>query len=235
MKKLLSAASAQEFKIALSAIDVHVPPRTEGRKKDQVERYSIAYLLASLPSQEITYPVDLTHQDRPDFFLQMADREIGIEHIEAVPENHVRAAIFRQKGVGPPVYFLQKHQPGELSRSNNAILSDITQNKAGPAWVGNEVEVKWARVVMHCIDAKVQVINKPGFTKFKENWLLVYNNWPLPGVHHQEASSLLADSCQKKSVHNEFNRVFVLDSKFLCEIGQRTRIHPVNSPSVNRC
>ncbi|MBY0420309.1 MAG: hypothetical protein K2W88_19835, partial [Pararheinheimera sp.] len=101
MTELLSAASAKEFKIALSAIDVHVPPRTQGRKKDQAERYSIAHLLASLPSEEIAYPIRLTHQDRPDFVLHMAEREIGIEHIEAVPENHVRASIFRQKGAGP--------------------------------------------------------------------------------------------------------------------------------------
>ena len=232
MTKLLSAASAEEFKISLSAIDVHVPPRTGGRKKDHAERYSIAHLLASLPAEEISYPVNLTHQDRPDFFLQMANREIGIEHIEAVPENHVRATIFRQKGIGPQVHMLQRHQPGELSRSNNEIRSDIIQDIVGAPWVGNEVEVEWARVMLHCIDAKVEILNKPGFTKFKENWLLIYNNWPLPAVHHEEASSLLADLCLNKVVPREFSRVFILDSKFLCEISKRTRLHPVNSPSA---
>ena len=232
MTKLLSAASAEEFKAALAAIDIHVPPRIKGRKKDQAERYSIAHLLASLPSDYIFYPVNLTHQERPDFFLQMANLDVGIEHVEAVPENHVRASIFRQKGDGPQVHLLEKHLPGELRRSKNAILNDIIRDKASPPWVGNEVEVEWARVMLHFIDSKVQIINKSGFTKFEENWLLIYNNWPLPRVHHEEACLLLTDSFPNKVLPSEFNRVFILDSKVLCEFGKCTRLHPVIPPSA---
>ena len=232
MTKLLTAASAEELKVALAAIDIHVPIRTKGRKKEHSERYSIAHLLASLPSEDIFYPVNLTHQDRPDFFLQMANLDVGIEHVEAVPENHVWASIYRQKGVGPQVHLLEKHQPGELSRSNNTILNDIIRDKASSPWVGNEVEVDWAKVMLHFIDAKVKIINKSGFAKFEENWLLIYNNWPLPSVHHEEACSLLTNSFPNKILPSEFNRVFILDSKVLCEFGKRTRLHPVNPPSA---
>lgn len=232
MTKLLSAASAVEFKAALSAIDIHVPPRSKGRKKEQGERYSIAHLLASLPSEDILYPVNLTQQERPDFFLQMANLDVGIEHVEAVPESHVRASIYRQKGDGPQVHLLKKHQPGEFRRSKKAILNDIIRDKASPPWVGNEVEVDWARVMLHFIDSKVKIINKSGFAKFEENWLLIYNNWPLPGVHHEEVCSLLTDSFPNKILPSEFNRVFILDSKVLCEFGKRTRLHPVKPPSA---
>ena len=232
MTKLLSAASAEELKVALAAIDIHVPIRTKGRKKQQAERYSIAHLLASLPSGDIFYPVNLTHHDRPDFFLQMANLDIGIEHVEAVPENHVRDSIYRLKGVGLQVHLLKKHQPGELSRSNIAILDDIIRGNGSPPWEGNEVEVDWARVMLHFIDSKVKIINKSGFTKFKENWLLIYNNWPLPGVRHEQACSLLTDSFPNKVLPSEFNRVFILDAKVLCEFGKRTRLHPVNPPTV---
>jgi hypothetical protein len=228
--ELLSAANEEEFRLALSAIDVHVPARSEGRKKEQAERYSIAHLLASLPCEEISYPLSLTHQDRPDFVLHMANRKIGIEHIEAVPENHVRASIFRQKGIGPKVYMLQRHDPGELSSSNNTIRNDIIQDNAGAPWLGNEVEVEWTKVMQHCIDAKLEILNRSGFTKFQENWLLIYNNWPLPGVHHKEATSLLASTFQNNSTPTNFNRVFILDSKVLCEVGNLSRLHPVKSP-----
>ena len=230
MTKLLSVASAEKFNLALSAIDIHVPSRIEDRKKEQVERYSIAHLLASLPSEDIDYPVNLTHQDRPDFFLQMANLKVGIEHVEAVPENHVRASIFRLKGLGPQVHLLKKHQPGELSRSNRAILNDINRDKASLPWVGNEVEVEWAMVMLDFIGRKVKIINQSGFKKFEENWLLIYNNWPLPGVHYEEACSLLTDSFPNKVLPSEFNRVFILDSKVLCEFGKRTCLHPVNPP-----
>lgn len=157
---------------------------------------------------------------------------VGIEHVEAVPENHVRASIYRQKGVGPQVHLLEKHQPGELSRSNNTILNDIIRDKASSPWVGNEVEVDWAKVMLHFIDAKVKIIYKSGFAKFEENLLLIYNNWPLPGVHHEEACSLLTNSFPNKILPSEFNRVFILDSKVLCEFGKRTRLHLVKPPSA---
>lgn len=162
----------------------------------------------------------------------MAHREIGIEHMEAVPENHVRESIYRQQGIGPTVHILKKHQPGEVSRSNDSILTDIIQDKAGAPWVGNEVEIEWAKVMLHCIDAKNAALNKSGFTKFTENWLLIYNKWPLPGVHYDEAISLLANSIQNRSAASEYNRVFILDSRFLCEIGIFTRLIPVISPSA---
>lgn len=232
MTEILSAANAEEFKNALSAIDIHVPARTEGRKKDQTERYSIAHLMASLPSEELSYPLSLNHQERPDFVLTMVNKKIGIEHVEAVPENHVRASIFRKKGVDHQVHLLQKHRQGESSRSNNAIMNEIIQDRAGAPWVGNEAEVEWADVMLYCIKSKAKILNKPGFTKFEENWLLVYNNWPLPRVYHEEASSLLAKSCVADGLLDEFSRIFVLDSKVMCEISESTRIHTVNTPSA---
>jgi hypothetical protein len=230
--EILSAANVEEFKSGLSAIDIHVPARNEGREKYQTERYSIAHLLASLPSEELFFPLLLNHQERPDFVLTMVNRKIGIEHIEAVPENHVRASIFRKQGEGPQVHLLQRHIPGESRRSNNAILSEITHDRAGAPWVGNDVEVEWAEVMLHCIKGKVKKLNKPGFSKFEENWLLIYKNWPLPGIRHKEASSLLSNSCVADGLLDEFSRIFVLDSKVLCEISESTRLHTVKTPSV---
>lgn len=230
MSEILFATNVDEFKNALTTIDIRVPARTQGRKKEQTERYDISHLMASLPYEEMSYPLKLNHKERPDFFLTMENREIGIEVTEAVPENRVRASIFREKGLGPQVHFLQKHRPGESRLSKNEILSEINQGRAGAPWVGNEVEVKWAEVMLHFIKRKVKRLNQPGFTKHKENWLLIYNNWPLPGLHHEEASSLLKNSCGVEGLLSEFNRIFVLDSKFLCEISHRTRLHTVKSP-----
>ncbi len=232
MIEILFATNAEEFKKALTTIDIHVPARSDGRKKEQTERYDIAHLMASLPLEEMSYPLTINKQERPDFVLTMANRSIGIEVTEAVPENHVRASIFRQKGQGPKVHFLQKHGIGDQRVCKSAILSEIMHDKAGAIWRGNEVEIQWKEVMLHFIKRKVERLNQRGFTRFKENWLLIYNNWPLPGVHHEEGCSLLTNSCVADGLLDDFIRIFILDSKFLCEISHRTRLHAFKSPNA---
>ena len=188
--------------------------------------------MATLPETELTYPLHLVHQDRPDFVLHMPEREIGIELTEAVPENHVRKSLLRQRGLGPNVHLLQRHLPGESRRSTAMLEDEIINDIASGPWVGNEVEVEWANVMLHCSEAKVVAINKPGFVNHHENWLLIYDNWPLPGVHHEEAASIFETLCKPEGILRIFNRIFVLDSKCLCEIGSGIKIHTVEDPSA---
>ena len=106
--------------------------------------------MATLPETELTYPLHLVHQDRPDFVLHMPEREIGIELTEAVPENHVRTSLLRQRGLGPNVHLFQRHLPGESRRSTAMLEDEIINDIASGPWVGNEVEVEWANVMLHC-------------------------------------------------------------------------------------
>jgi hypothetical protein len=112
---MLHAETEKELKTSLATLDLKVSPRSEGRTKEQVERYAAAHLLATLPSQRLSFPLILEHRDRPDFLLKMGKYSIGIEHTEAVPQNEAHASVLRHAGHGPDVYFLGRHVPGEPS------------------------------------------------------------------------------------------------------------------------
>ena len=87
--------------------------------------------------------------------------------------------------------------------------------------------------MLHCARIKVVAIKKPGFERYEENWLLIYDNWPLPGVHHKVAMSLFETQCKSEGILQFFNRLFVLDSKYLCEIGNDIHIHPLQDPAAD--
>ncbi len=103
---ILRADTPAELRVGLAELDIDVPPRSEGRRNHHAERYCIAQVLATLPFARFSFPLTLTHSDKPDFLLAMPGTDVGIEHTEAVPENIARADFLRQReGLGPDVYF----------------------------------------------------------------------------------------------------------------------------------
>lgn len=103
---VLRADTPAELKARLAELDIDVPLRSEGRRNHHAERYCIAPMLATLPVEQLSFPLTLIHSDKPDFLLAMPSTDVGIEHTEAVPENIARADFLREKeGLGPDVYF----------------------------------------------------------------------------------------------------------------------------------
>lgn len=232
MQPLLVAESAADLRRALALLDIQVMRRAQGRKKAQTERFSIAYLLASLPTEYLEFPLALEHGDRPDFVLRLPSVTVGIEVTEAVPQNHARASVIRQSGVGKSVHFIKRARPGEEARSTESLRAEIELDWPGEPWVGNEPEREWADAMLHCSMSKVATAHKPGFTIHPFNWLLIYDNWPLPGHRHSDANALLATECVKAGVLATFQRIFVLDSKYACEVSATPTLHAVQEPAV---
>jgi len=79
-KIILQSNTPSELKARLAELDIAVPPRSEGRRNHHAERYCIAHLLATLPINRLSFPLTLTHTDRPDFVLDMPGGNVGIEH-----------------------------------------------------------------------------------------------------------------------------------------------------------
>jgi hypothetical protein len=76
MTIILSANNPEELKIKLAEMDINVPRRSNGRKTIQVERYCIAYFLATLPISSLLFPLTVSHgDDKPDFVLNMSTKK----------------------------------------------------------------------------------------------------------------------------------------------------------------
>ncbi len=230
MTLLFHADSALDLKHKLAKLDITVLPRSRGRTTQQTERYAIAHLLSSLPSSHLPFPLVVEHGDRPDCVISTRDAAIGIELTEAVPANVAHASAMRESGIGPDTYFIPRATPGERKKSTAELREEIELDAPGAPWMGNAPEREWAEAMFHFVRTKVAKVQKPGFTRFPCNWLVIYDNWPLPSVRLDEACSLLADKFHEKDVLSTFDRVFVLTSRFLCEVGPTVCLHPAQDP-----
>ena len=215
---LVEANSADDLRVRLTGIDIEVPPRHEGRTTPQVERYDMVHLLATLPSHRWTYPLTVTHGDRPDFLLVDGDgRQIALECVEAVPENEAKKAFLRGRGHGPEMHFIGHAEPGEPRRSTKRLLKEIEADDAGDGWAGDSVEREWANAVAHFATEKARSVRKDGYERGDETWLLMYDNWPLPHVKPETAASYFVAHPAVAEIFGSFGRVFVMDGQGVWE------------------
>lgn len=89
---MIEATSATELLKRLTALDISVPLRTEGRTKDHGERAWICRFLATFAETGLLdFPLCVDHIDRPDIVLHLPSSSIGLEITEAVPKNWAHA------------------------------------------------------------------------------------------------------------------------------------------------
>ena len=216
---MFEADNQAELISILTKKDIFVPKRTEGRTKEHTETYAIAYLFSTLACIDLlNYPICLTHRDRPDFLLSCGGRKIGIEHTEVVAQNEAHKAVLRKKGNGPDVYFFGHPQPGESKKKAKELIDEIMVNDGGEGWNGDSVEREWATAMFYSVTQKESAIRKEGFDRFDEDWLLMYDNWWLPGLEIEEAAWMFFNLYKNKQSAKEFDRIFVISGDCVCEI-----------------
>jgi hypothetical protein len=231
MEVILRASTTEELKSGLAQLDIDVPDRSEGRSNHHTERYCIAHLLATLPETRLSFPLTLTHSDRPDFVLSMPKGDVGIEHTEAVPENVARAQFLRGKGFGPVVYFTPHATPGEPRKTAAELRQEIESDEAGDGWAGDSAEREWAAAMAHYVKEKMTKATVDGFAHHAANWLLVYDNWPLPNIKFAKAASLLHQLLIELSTLTVFDTIFVLNDAQMCELGDSPIVYAVADSS----
>lgn len=191
----IKASNADELAAAVASIDVSVPLRTEGRTTDHCERWSICRLLATIADSGcLKYPITVIHRDRPDFHIQHGSKGVGVEVTEVVPENDAAIDACREHHQVEGPFFMKRHSPGEGRLKGAELRSAATSNESGDGWGGDSVEREWVAAMLAFISAKVEKTRKPGFQLFQENWLLMYDNWSLPGVDREDAAARLSAS-----------------------------------------
>jgi len=215
---MLKAKSDSELIGLLTGLDISVPRRTKGRTTEHTERYSIAHLLSALVGKDrIYYPLNLTKRERPDFLLTLDGMKVGIEHTEAVPSNVAHKDALRGQGNVSKPLFIQHHQPGEEKKSTKELKKEIEANDPGDGWVGDKPERALADAIIYFIDKKIVTMQKDGFEKFEQNWLLIYDNCRLPMVDRNEAMRLVQKRIIEEKARQEFDRIYVITGQYLCE------------------
>jgi hypothetical protein len=231
---ILRVDTPAELRTRLAGLDIGVPTRSEGRRNYHAERYCIAHLLATLPIEQLSFPLTLTHSDKPDFLLAMPGVEVGIEHTEAVPENIARADALRgREGLGPDVYFTPHASPGEARKTAAELRCEIEADEPGSGWCGDSPEREWAAAIVHHVKEKMSKAAAEGFVRHPTNWLIVYDNWPLPAINYTKSALYLKPLLVDMGAFSVFDTIFVHDDSHMCEFSGTPIIHALVKPGIN--
>lgn len=220
----LAASSRVELQSKLSSTDITVPFRTEGRTSQHCERYMAARLLSTLAdTDELTFPLEIAHTDRPDFTLTMAGTKVGLECTEAVSEEWAQIDAFRERDFPEAMVMLPMLRPGKASFSLEERLAIAKGEKAGSPWVGKMAERQWAQAQAHFIEAKTKKLRAGNYSAFgSENvWLLIQDEWRVP-VYGREQVLDAARRCmeliQPLLAPPAFGRIYIGNSKWLVRL-----------------
>ncbi len=220
----IKANSADELLEVLNNIDISVPPRTGGRTTEDTERYAIIrYLRSIIHSNHISFPLVLTHRDKPDFFLEMNSDQIGIECTEAIPEQYAWAHALYEKHFPDGLFEPDLFRWDSPTRTKEEIIGLLrrTQNGLhGPGWMGDSVEKEWSKWMSGCIESKTRKLNSAHFEKFEINQLLVYDNLPQAANDLEKSTNMLLKELDRITSINElnFNSVVIESGQVLIQI-----------------
>lgn len=211
---MLTAKNIAELEKALKSIDISVPKRSEGRTTEHTEQHDIVVLLNALSNtNKLSYPIELIKRERPDFLLKASGVEVGIKHTEAVPQNSAHKSVLRDKLEGASqIHFITRSVPGEARKTAKELTEEIQSEKVGAGWAGDSPEREWAEAIMFFIVNKLQGFKKTGFKAFQKNWLLIYDNWPLPALDYQKATELLLLEVKKTNYFATHEKVHIISS-----------------------
>ena len=212
----LVANCAADLLAQLSAIDIRVASRAERRTTEQCERWSICRFLSSYAETElIRYPMRIEKRERPDFLLTLPSTAIGIEVTEVVPPDWARANARRETLDSDDLIFLHRFRPGELRRSSQEIDAIACSIDPGDGWAGDAPEKEWADAMLYFPSQKAKKLAKPGYERFAANWLLIYDNWPLPAVEDAKAATYFVQRLSTLDAPLPFDRVFIECEHFI--------------------
>lgn len=214
----------------LRTIDIIVPLRTEGRKTAHTERWSICRLLSTLDKHSLlVFPVSVTHLDRPDFLVTQSSLQVGVEATEAISEQYAAFSALAEREF-PEVLLDPGHfRWGSPRKSVEKMRKILMQGRlTAPPWEGDRPEEEWALYMESIVRTKLAKLKRPDFSKYVENWLVIYNNLPIPNVHLQKASNcLLPKIADMWNNAPSFDRLYIEHGPVILEIQEHGTAHLV--------
>lgn len=181
----ISACSREELTEALRAVDISVPPRTEGRTSDDCERWSICRFLSTLNGTGLVdFPLRVSKREKPDFQVCTGSSAWGVEVTEAIPKDYARASALLDRENPNALLDMSLFKYGETKTLEQ--IRDILAQKelTGDGWAGESAERELADALRSITESKTAKLRNKGFEKYPRNLLLVYDNMPLPHLDH---------------------------------------------------
>lgn len=215
------AAEESELLSKLAAIDISVPLQEEGGNKVHREQYMFARMLSTLAKEgQLAFPLEVRHREKPDFSLQLPQGTVGIECVEAVPNDWAHINAIRERESPEALIRVPILKPGQ-SLSSAEKTSIAKGEGAGSVWVGRMAERQWADAHTQVIAEKTAKLRKGNYAEFEKNWLLVQDNWPVPLYHlesRQSAAELCIGSIQPLLESPAFSRILVGNANWLTQL-----------------
>jgi len=125
--------------------------------------------------------------------------------------------------------------PGESRKTAAELRREIEADAPGSGWDGDLPEREWAAAIAHYAREKIPKVTADGFVRFPSNWLIVYDNWPLPAVDYTKATSYLAPLLADMDAFSVFDAIFVHNDSRMCEFRDAAPIiHTLVKPGMMR-
>ena len=217
--KRISAHRRDDLLSILSGIDISVPPRGTNRTTAHTERWSICRLLSTLAwENKLDYPCVGRKSERPDYVFRLGVQGVGIEITEAVKEDLARTEVLPEANLSSVI---------DISlfkwRDKRKTLDELRQiarktELTGPGWVGDEPYHEFADAISDKVEDKTRKLNEETFSRFDEDWLLIYENLTLPGADKNQAAEYLTYSLNNYWGSESFHRIFLESGEFIIEL-----------------
>ena len=214
--------------------NIEVPARTKSkdriRRRIAVQRRVMFRALATLAQENLlSYPLELFHQDKPDFLLCYDGHKVGIECVEAVSKEWAETDALMEsdgKHVSLSEYNFKIGTPRRTASERRSII----QNRpCGAGWGDDGMERDWALGIYKSVSDKTNNFKKPGFQKYDKNWLLIWSN--LPGVVRDTKTAMEYLTPKLKCYwpsENRYDKLLIDIGKNLVEIqSQQWKSYPI--------
>ncbi|MFH6953360.1 hypothetical protein ACHSBP_09655 [Pseudoalteromonas sp. XMcav1-K] len=179
-----------ELQEILEKLKVKVLPRGKGRTSEQCEQWVFRESLNLLFCfNKVQLPLNVTKREKPDFHVEMAGANYGVELTEIIHPDHDKALTLPQANVVDPSLFKWK-QP---QRTKQELKEVASRNQlTGAPWMGDSVEREFAQSVYDTILKKHKKL-KSHYTQYPSNCLLAYHNHSSPCLSYEKALKFTED------------------------------------------
>jgi len=189
--------------------------RSSRERKHRAETWAMSKLLSTLAlNNEISYPCLITHQDCPDFVVEMKCAKISIEVTEAVNRDYMHVqSMKRKRGASHPIEMSNFRYNGELHQNRKDVLAE-GPTKAGAGWTRGQKEEEFVAGIRRSADTKKEKLRRalPGTGKFDKHVLVICNNLP-PLIDDDAKESVLRGLLDRGWSIAPFDEIFVLSDR----------------------
>jgi len=210
--KIFSADDSSSLREALRSCLPAVGARIR-RDQGAAETWVLLRAIDALDlAARLSFPVTLSKRERPDFELAMPGSITGVEVSECIPQTYARVQAIAEdmQHAGPLWRDAFEGLPTAVSRDE--LERRITSPPKTYGYNGDSMEALAAGDLSNSIDLKLMARAKPGFTIYRENWLLLYSNTGRPGLDFAQVLERL-----RSSSHwiGSFSQLLILHSQTL--------------------